>query len=116
MKLWQKNYLFTALLFTAVLFVCVGILIVPVIRMTLTGARDTALSEEKAIANALEGPSASEKPEGGTIFATMAQFYAQNGTFLRAERDGTVLADRLPFALSVTRISISWSEARSAAL
>ena len=120
MKLWQKNYFFTALLFTAVLFACVGILIAPVIRGTLSSARDAALLEEKSIAGIYDTmflreterkDSKSERdPELNRIaMERFAAYYAEGGSYLRIEANGDdPLLNTLPFDLPAMPGSLRW--------
>lgn len=110
MKLWQKNYLVTALLFTAVLFLCVAVLITLSVRMTLTHVRDGAISEEKAIAGALENmvlhnDSASIEP----VVRGIARRYESSGVFLKLWQGGTVTVDLLPEGITAQEGALQWA-------
>lgn len=108
MRLWQKNFSVTAALFTGVLFVCAAVLIVPVVRMTLDGAKTAALNEEKAIAHVLDGPVFVERQAGAQVVQGLARHYAQNGSFLSVRDGETTLADTLPFAVDVPVGTLRW--------
>ncbi len=133
MKLWQKNYLVTALLFTAVLFLCAAALAAPIVRMTLLGARDEALLGEKAFANVLDtvvfaeaepvivtNRSARNKTErGGTIeenypdmtaalLRELSTHYAVRGTYLCVEQSGQTLITTLPDEKAAKPGTLQW--------
>ena len=133
MKLWQKNYLVTALLFTAVLFLCAAALAAPIVQMTMLGARDEALLGEKAFANVLDTmvfaepePAAAEnrfsrnkavrgEPSeadnadmAAALLRELSTHYAARGTYLQVERDGQTLINSLPDEAAADPGTLQW--------
>ena len=108
MKLWQKNYLLTALLFTAVLFVCAAVLLALTGRNTMQRLTESAVSEEKAIAGALDSMVLHEDERIDAVLRGIANQYKQSGVYLRLVNGGTVYVDLLPYPPKVQTGELRW--------
>ena len=109
MKLWQKNYLVTALLFTGVLFACVAVLVISSARINAARLRDGAISEEKAIAGALENMVLHSETPKEAVVRGIARQYEQNGTYLMIRHAETEWVNLLPFEDTVPAGTLQWS-------
>ncbi|MBR3271873.1 MAG: HAMP domain-containing histidine kinase [Clostridia bacterium] len=108
MKLWQKNYLLTALLFTSVLFVCAAVLLALTGRNTMQRLTESAVSEEKAIAGALDSMVLHEDERIDAVLRGIANQYKQSGVYLRLVNGGTVYVDLLPYPPMVQTGELRW--------
>ena len=89
MKLWQKTYLLSTLLCALILYGCMFGVTAPALSVTVKGATDAALREERVIAGTLER-TMDQAPEGRQlpVMQTFLEYYADTGlTFRVAEID-----------------------------
>ena len=99
MKLWQKTYLFSTLLCALILYGCMFGVTAPALSVTVKGATDAALREERVIAGTLER-TMDQAPEGRQlpVMQTFLEYYAGTGLYFEARQDGAGYSS-LPFAV-----------------
>lgn len=111
MKLWQKNYLFAALLFTVILYICVFFLAASPVVSLIKSSQDAAISEEYAISRALDGTFNSIKQESHKSAAiSFAKYYEKNGIFLEIGNGRDILFSNLPYMFVPQAGTLSWSK------
>ena len=109
MNIWQKNFLFVALLFTVILYACIFFLVAPSITSMLTHSKDAALSEEYAISRALDGTFNNIKQESHKSTAALfAGYYEDSGIYLQIGSDKDILFTNLPFSPAAKDGTLSW--------
>lgn len=109
MKLWQKNFLYAALLFMVIVYICVFFLAAPSVKSLLNSAKTTATSEEYAISRALDSTFNSIKSENHrNAAASFVDYYAQKGVYLEIGNDNGVLYSSLPFASAHKPGTLEW--------
>ncbi len=109
MKLWQKNYLVTALLFTGVLFACMAVLMISSVRINAMRLRDGTISEEKAIAGALENMVLHSETPKEAVIRGIARQYEQSGTYLMLRHAENEWVNLLAFEDTVSAGTLQWS-------
>ena len=99
MKLWQKTYLLSTLLCALILYGCMFGVTAPALSVTVKGATDAALREERVIAGTLER-TMDQAPEGRQlpVMQTFLEYYAGTGLYFEARQDGAGYSS-LPFAV-----------------
>jgi hypothetical protein len=111
MKLWQKNYLFAALLFMVIFYVCVYFLAAPPIASLISGAKDAAVSQEYAISRALDSTFNNIKAGGHkSAAASFAGYYEKNGIYLEIGSGSDVLFSNLPYAFPHKAGALAWEK------
>lgn len=102
MKLWQKTYLLSTLLCALILYGCMFGVTAPALSVTVKGATDAALREERVIAGTLER-TMDQAPEGRQlpVMQTFLEYYAGTGLYFEARQDGAGYSS-LPFAVDKT--------------
>lgn len=102
MKLWQKTYLLSTLLCALILYGCMFGVTAPALSVTVKGATDAALREERVIAGTLER-TMDQAPEGRQlpVMQTFLEYYAGTGLYFEACQDGAGYSS-LPFAVDKT--------------
>lgn len=109
MKLWQKNFLYAALLFMAIFFICVFFLASPSVTSVLSGAKAAALSEEYAISRALDSTFNNIRPQSHqNAAASFSEYYAERGIYLEISSDDGVLFSSLPHEAASAPGTLAW--------
>jgi len=111
MKLWQKNYLFTALLFITIFYICVYFLAAPSAISLLNSSKEAAVSQEYAISRALDSTFNSIRTEGHqSATATFAGYYVNSGIFLEVGSESDVLFSNLPYTSAHKVGTLAWEK------
>lgn len=109
MKLWQKNFLYTALLFMTVFYICVFLLAAPSATSVLKSAKATAISEEYAISRALDSTFNNIKAESHkTAAASFAGYYEKSDIHFEVGSEDGVLFSNLPYSPALSPGTMSW--------
>ena len=109
MKLWQKNFLYAALLFMSILYICVFFLASPSVTSVLANAKATALSEEYAISRALDSTFGNIRPQSHqNAAASFAEYYEERGIYLEIGGDDGVLFSSLPYNAASASGTLAW--------
>jgi hypothetical protein len=109
MKLWQKNFLYAALLFMAIFYICVFFLAAPSVTSVLASAKATAVSEEYAISRALDSTFNNIRLQSHqNAAATFAEYYVERGIYLEIGGDDDVLFSSLPYAAAPDPGMLAW--------
>lgn len=109
MNIWQKNFLFVALLFALILYICIFFLVAPSIISLLESSKDAAISEEYAISRAMDSTFNNIKEESHKSSAMLfAKNYEKSGVFLEIGSDSDILFSNLPFSPIPKTGTLSW--------
>lgn len=109
MKLWQKNFLYAALLFMSIFYICVFFLASPSVTSVLEGAKAAALSEEYAISRALDSTFNNIRPQSHqSAAASFAEYYADRGIYLEIGSDDGMLFSSLPYDAVSAPGTLDW--------
>jgi hypothetical protein len=109
MKLWQKNYLYAALLFIVIFYACMFFLAAPTVTSMIDSAKDAAVSQEYAISRALDSTFNSIRTEGHqSAAASFAGYYEKSGIYLEIGSEDGVLYSNLPYTLNHQAGALVW--------
>jgi hypothetical protein len=110
MKLWQKNFLFAALLFIIIFYICVFFLASPSVVSLVKNAQDAAVSEEYAISRAMDSTFSNIKTESHKSAAvSFAGYYEKNGIFLEIGSGSDILLSDVPYSSTPQTGTLAWA-------
>ncbi len=109
MKLWQKNFLYAAMLFMAIFYICVFFFTAPSVTSLLESAKTNAVNEEYAISRALDSTFNNIKNQSHKSAAiSFSSYYENNNIHLEISSSDGVLFSNLPFAAVADPGTLAW--------
>lgn len=109
MKLWQKNFLLTAIIIMTIFYCYVFFLAGPSVTSLLKGAKTAAVHEEYAISRALDSTFASINPNSHQrAAAAFCGYYEDSGVYIEVGSDSGVLFSSLPYAFDIKPGTLTW--------